>query len=573
MINLILRFIGLFSRLWVRLGVNPDHLDAILRVKLTMDDRRPGAFNRAQQRKSKKEVKNVSWVTIFMAGVMGAFYLYLLIGLATDDISGLTLFFIMFMLMLAITLVADFSYVLIDVKDNYIILPKPVSSQTVLMSRLLHILIHLSKLVLPMSIPGLVYMCIHAGAGGALAYLLDVLLATLMCIFFINAAYLVVLKFTTAERFKDIIGAVQVVFSVFLIIIYLVVPHSLGSVHVDAPFFLNKPYLYWLPPLWLAALWEVLRHPVGQTTVVWGLGIAGLVLSPLSMWVVVRFLAPSFNRRLSGLVGGSGDAKAPALTEKPVTGKTKRAPGYLALSRWLTRGSKEATGFEIAWLLTGRYRDFKMKVYPSFAYVIVYFIYFILIGDKGKPFVEKWHALPSGRMYILLIYSSSLAMISAIGNMVYSEKYKAAWVYYSSPIEAPGQILTGAVKAMIVKYFVPFYVLICVLAFWIWGMSVLPDLILGFVNILFFGGLLGLMSFRKMPFSAEVNVGQGSGRFMRGLFMLLIPGVIGVCHYLIRRLLPDFQPLIWVFAVLSGVLVWMVYSKYRELSWSQLDWS
>ena len=109
MINLILRFIGLFSRLWVRLGVNPDHLDAILRVKLTMDDRRPGAFNRAQQRKSKREVKNVSWVTMVMAGLMGAFYLYLLIGIATDDISGLTLYLVMFMLMLAITRVADFS--------------------------------------------------------------------------------------------------------------------------------------------------------------------------------------------------------------------------------------------------------------------------------------------------------------------------------------------------------------------------------------------------------------------------------------------------------------------------------
>jgi ABC-2 type transport system permease protein len=600
MIKFILRGVRAFSPIWKRLGVNPEHLDAILFVKLTMDDRRPNVYNRARQKKQKSEVSNSTWVTVLMSGFMGAVLLFVF-KVCTDDMSGLSLFFLMFMVMLSITLMADFSHVLIDVKDNYIILPKPVNAQTVLMARLLHILIHLSKMVIPMSLPALIYMSIHAGIVGGLLYLLDVILATLICILLINAVYLIILKFTTAERFKDIIGGVQIAFSIVLFTLYMVVPQIMGSINISESSFLDKPYLYAAPPLWLASLWEVLRHPVGQPAVLWAMAAAALVLSPLSIWIVVRYLAPNFDRKLSSLGSGTSETgtygsgaseagaygsgafaagtpesgiSAPAKGIKRKAGRGIKRKGYLAVSRWVTRGSAEATGFEIAWLLSGRNRDFKMKVYPSFAYVFVYFAYFILINNKDKLSVmERWRHLPSTHLYILLIYSSSLAMITAITNLAYSDKYKASWVYYSSPVAVPGQILTGAVKAMLVKYFVPFYMAVSALAVYIWGSGILPDLLLGIVNVTLFGAFMGFIYLKKMPFSKEFNTGEGTGRFMKGLFILLIPGIIGTGHYLIRRLLPGSQVLIWVALVLSGILVWVVYDRYRELSWAELDWS
>jgi hypothetical protein len=126
---------------------------------------------------------------------------------------------------------------------------------------------------------------------------------------------------------------------------------------------------------------------------------------------------------------------------------------------------------------------------------------------------------------------------------------------------------------MLVKYFVPFYAVISLLAVYIWGSGVLPDLLLGFVNVTLFGAFMGLVYLKKMPFSKEFNAGDGTGRFMKSLFILLIPGLIGTGHYLVRRFLPGSQALIWVGFVLSGILVWVIYSKYRELSWTQLDWS
>ena len=173
-------------------------------------------------------------------------------------------------------------------------------------------------------------------------------------------------------------------------------------------------------------------------------------------------------------------------------------------------------------------------------------------------------------MYILLIYMSSLAMISAITNLVYSEKYKAAWVYYVSPIKAPGEIQVGAVKAMLVKYFIPFYTGATIFAFYIWGIAVLPDMLLGLANVTWFGMLLGYIYLKKLPFSAHMTAEQGSGRFMKGLFIFLIPASVGFAHYLLRTTLPSSPWVIWIIFAMAACLVWVIYSKYRELSWAEL---
>ena len=577
MTKLILRLVRAFTPLWLRLGIHPGQLCAILQVKLTMDDRRPNAFNRVkQQKKKKKELNNGTLSLIFMSLVMGSLYLYSF-WVCEDYLSGLSLYFSLFMVMLSLTLISDFTYVLIDVKDNYIILPRPVNSRTVLVARLLHIMIHLGKMVFPMALPGIIYMIIKTGAWGGFVCLIDIVLATLVCIFTINAVYLIILKFTTTERFKDIIGGVQIVFSILLISIYYIGRSSLAaSIHLDQGMLLGNPYLFVIPPLWLASFWEVLRYPAGQPASVWGLAAAALVFCPGSIWVVIRHLGPGFDRKLSGLGSGTNISNAEtAISGMEKKDGHKRRPAtngiYPLISKWLTRSNAEATGFEIAWLLTGRNRDFKMKVYPSFAYVLVYFFYFAVFNGKGSV-TERWEHLSTTRMYIVLIYSSSLAMISAISNAVYSDKYKAAWVYYVSPVRAPGEILTGAVKAMVVKYFIPFYTLVTALAFYVWGAGVLPDMLLGLVNVTLFGVFMGFIYLKKMPFSSELS-GQAQGGFMRTLFILVIPASVGGLHLLLRYMLPEDHIVIWIVLALSAILLWLVYGKYRQLTWTELDWS
>jgi len=61
------------------------------------------------------------------------------------------------------TLIADFTAVLIDVRDNFIIIPKPINDKTFVLSRLLHIFIHLCKSVIPMCLPALIMLAVQNG--------------------------------------------------------------------------------------------------------------------------------------------------------------------------------------------------------------------------------------------------------------------------------------------------------------------------------------------------------------------------------------------------------------------------
>jgi hypothetical protein len=129
------------------MGVNTSQLNSILLTKLIIDDRRPNTLHQTGRRKS-KPVKGATLGTMLLSAVMGAFFL-ICFSIGKDYTTHLTVYFSMYIFLLASSLISDFTSVLIDVRDNYIILPKPVTDRTVLVGRLLHIIINLSNIVLP----------------------------------------------------------------------------------------------------------------------------------------------------------------------------------------------------------------------------------------------------------------------------------------------------------------------------------------------------------------------------------------------------------------------------------------
>lgn len=556
--KLLLRLVALLNPLWNKLGANVPQLMIILRTKLMMDDRRPNAYTqmRAQQKK-KKEAKGGSWAIVLMSLLMGIFYVFLLTLGKLDALLPMFVYFCAFMTMLMLTLISDFTYVLIDVKDNLIILPKPVNDRTVLLSRLLHIMIHVSKIVFPMAVPGMVFIAIVAGVLGMLWFFVMVLFASIFSIFMINALYLVVLRFTTPERFKEIINYLQIIFSVLIFAMYYLVPKLVNKATFENVDLLKMPYLSLTPPYWFAGGWVSVTY--GKWDVMYTSMLAcSLLLPVICLWVVVRYLGPSFNKRLSLVAGSGGETPVKAAAQQ----KKKL---YRKLARWLSNGKTEQLGFEMVWLMTGRSREFKLKVYPSLAYVVVYFAYLMLSGQKGTP-AETWRELPTTNTFILLMYISCFAFVTAISNLVYSSRFKSAWIFYSAPLAHPGQVLAGAFKAAMVKFFLPFYLLVSAFVVWVWGLHVIPDLVLGLVNITVLCLLFAFMFLKKFPFSMEMNAQNSGGKIMMSLLVLAIPGAFGALHYfIVGRYL-----LLGIFFVMSLALMWLVYVSYRDTSWEKI---
>src|SRR6187455_2300058 len=117
----LLTFTDLFRWLYIRLGVDYEQLRAIVEVKLMMDNRRQVI---AYTSKNKKEPANVFVWTLFFYALFGVF-VALALATVPSFILGMIIFFSYIMVMISMTLITDFSSILLDTSDNTIILPKP----------------------------------------------------------------------------------------------------------------------------------------------------------------------------------------------------------------------------------------------------------------------------------------------------------------------------------------------------------------------------------------------------------------------------------------------------------------
>src|ERR1700712_2229144 len=134
--KLFLRLVSFFYPILATTGVDTDQLNEILRIKLIMDNRRPKPMF-AARKNAKNTPQQSPWLISFFTLLMG-FFMGLVLTLNSMPYVGQTYYFIVFMVFMAITLISDFTTVLIDTRDQFILLPRPVNDRTIAVSRVLH---------------------------------------------------------------------------------------------------------------------------------------------------------------------------------------------------------------------------------------------------------------------------------------------------------------------------------------------------------------------------------------------------------------------------------------------------
>ncbi|CAN5563450.1 hypothetical protein BH10BAC3_BH10BAC3_37270 [soil metagenome] len=547
------------KNMYRKLGVNNAHLRAILTTKLIMDDRRPNTFNQVQQKKKEKPVAGATLGTMFMSAVLGMFFLYAF-KVGQDYTTHLTVFFSMYLFMLASTLIAEFTSVLIDVRDNYIILPKPVNDRTVVVARLLHILVHLTKLVLPMALPAVVFMAIKSTVWGTILFSILIGFNTLFTIFLINALYIIILRITTPQKFQSIISYFQIGFAIFMYGGYQIALRAIDKVALQGYNISTIKYIWLVPSYWFAGAWQGLSNFDMQPE--WIIATLLSFITPVaSIYVVIKYFAPSFNQKLSQISSSNPETTSLQKGTKTIS-TTSRYSATLA--QWFTKKGAEQMGFLFCWKMTSRSKDFKMKVYPSFGYVLVYAVVIFLNSDKLS--LQSIRTDPKqGKILLLsIIYFSSLMLVMAIAQIAYSEKFKAGWIYFTTPVKSPGYLISGAVKAVMLKYYIPIIILLAFPAILLLGITVIPNLLLGLSNLLLICSLIAYLNDKYLPFSASQTIANKSGAFIRGIFTLIIPGIIGLIHYALY----DFMIVISILCILSFSAAWLVIGSIKNTSWA-----
>ncbi len=558
----LLGLVMLPKRLYERVGINTRHLQSILATKLMMDDRRPNTFHQTRVRRKEKAITGATLGTMFFSALTGLLFLFSF-TVGENTVTQLTIYLSFFIFMLATSLISDFTSVLIDVRDNFIILPKPVTDRTFVLSRLLHIFIHVTKITLPLCLPGVIYLGINAGLWATVLFVIVIILVTIFTIFLINSVYILVLKFISPQKFHTIISYVQIFMAIFMYAGYQLLPRLAKNIVLTGYDLSNKAWTWLLPSYWFAQGWQFFYSPEINLPAMSG-ALLTIVVPPVSLWIVLKYFAPSFNQRLSLISGTSAETIS---STKPRLQKPRGNSLSRYVSRLVTRKGEERMGFLLTWNLTGRSRDFRLKVYPSMGYMLVYVI--VLIHNSANVNFEKvFTDTRSGRIAVIsVIYMCGFLLVMAINQMQYSDRYKAAWIYFSTPIKSPGLLITGSLKAAAIKFFMPLAFAIIMAALIFSGMQLIPNILLGLSNVLLGCLILALVTFKNLPFSISQNASQQAGGIFRGFLSLLIPGALGLLHAMIYG--------IWLVVLislgLSLLASWLLLDYLKTGNWLKVS--
>jgi hypothetical protein len=377
----------------------------------------------------------------------------------------------------------------------------------------------------------------------------------------VNAFYILILRFTSPEKFKSIISYIQIFFAIVLYASFQLLPRIVGQMENFNLHFSNSNWLITLPSYWFAAAWKVL-HTFQGSSLEYSAAVCALVLPFLSLWAVIKFLAPSFNRKLS-LISNSGESVATSSMPVPLENGKRKTTFIAKLASIATKPGAERMGFQFTWFMMARSRDFKMKVYPAIGYIVVY-IFIIFFNEKKLNIADIEQQTIAGRLIIITaLYFTSFLTTMAVAQLPYSDKYKAGWMYFVAPLQVPGHVINGSVKAAIVKFCLPFIIGLGIAGVALSGVAFIPNLILATINQMVICYTMVYFGFKDLPFAKKQGIDARAGNFLRNMFKMIIPFILAVLHYFIY----SSTPLIILALIISCVLLWLLMDTVKKFTW------
>jgi ABC-2 type transport system permease protein len=551
--KMILKAVLFCARLLVRQGVDFERLKIIAETKLLMDRRR--VYMNWRQRQQ-KENSNPLLITLAIYAFFGLFA-----GAMVFAVPSLALAMVLIhsylLFMMAMTMITDFSSVLLDTTDNQIILPRPVNSKTLFIARLVHILVYLLQFIIALALFPVIFIFARYGFAVGIVSIATVLLTGVFAVFITYLLYAVILRFSNEQKVKDIVGYFQIFMTIFFAVGFQIVPRLINFDNLSGDFHLHW-YSYLLPPVWMAVTLESIQQ-LNFDIIHSAMIACAFILPVVTFWLMIKYLAPSFANKLAALNVDAGSKKL------MTTAKPTRTSFSEKLSGLFCRSKTEIAGFEMVWKITGRDKGFKLQFYPSLAYMLVFI--FIFVFKSGKDVNTLWENLPSTQMFLFFIYLPMLSIGNGIMFVSFHENFLASWIYQSTPVAKPGQIISGSLKALLTKFFLPVFFILFLFSFYVWGVAIIDDFVAGFFNNVLIFLVIANLGDHYLPFSRQQNVKQQSGRFIKVLLQMLIIAALVGLHYLVLK--NDW--LIYCLIPVSAVGCYFLFKRIQNLPWFEIS--
>ena len=504
-----LKILDLFRPLFEAFGVEYEKMRLIVSMKLTLDKRKNNS----------SENKN---------SLMQSVILYLVIGLVAsriivmpiDIMTKMTVLFALIFVMLLTCFITDFSSVILDTYDRHIIGITDVKDITLNMAKIVHIIIYISIMSLSISAFSIIMILMAYNIGFCLLFILCMILMDFLLIMMTSVIYYLLIKIFKGEKLKDVLNLFQIFMIFVFSIMYYFITSSLSDIQINYTFSINA-YDLFIPFMWFASLFCVIFYGKIQTLYII-MAILGIIVPILSILIYIK-LTPAFERNLDKLEQVSYNEKD-SKSKKSFVSK---------LANKICKNNEEKSFFEFIYTNLSRDREFKTRVYPTLASgIIMPLVLFFVTYDRSISIMEYLKSLSTTNNF-LNIYLAVILLQNCILLLKYSKEYEASFIYDVLPISKKKNIYSAEFKVIIIKLFVPVFIIIGIPYLILFKAKFIVHLLISFVSTIFISMGTFRVNDKSLPFSEDYAVTANTSNFLNIIKSIGFVGVAVLLHYLI----------------------------------------
>jgi hypothetical protein len=543
MVRFALFLIGLFKSPIQWLGVDYAQFKILLGTKLTMDFRSsPTGFQTSSGKKRS-----------FLYQLMTYAIFGLLFGFASFSIGDLTLsltiFFSVIMVSLAMTLITEFTSVLFDQRDNSILLPRPISNRTLLLLRLVHIQFYTGFIAISLALGTAIILSVKYSVITVLIYFIAMFLSIWIVLIFTTFIYLIISKSVNGEKFKDLISYAQILMAVVIFGSYQLIPRIMDSAILKNVSITVHWWTYFIPPVWLAALVKMSLYKEISTPFII-LAVLAIAVPVAGAILLIRSMSKGFGNIL---LDASTETAAPKIRGSFKNRFSQRINSLMCIS------DMERAGWNLAVATTSRDRKFKQSVYPYFG-IMVIFAVVVLKPDLSNLIASLQDKSSYTRYFFIVICGFSGS--AAIMQLPFTDTPEASWIYKALPLVGYGHLITGVLKAILYRFFIPVYLLITIPSVLLWGPSILPQIVLSALGNILIILILRVLQNNELPFTQPRDMQQKGTNSLKAIFGMILMFLVAGAVYLTSLLSIWITILICLIA--SGFII-LLFNSIRKI--------
>ena len=504
-----LKILDLFRPLFEAFGVEYEKMRLIVNMKLTLDKRKNNS----------SENKNSLMQSVILYLIIG-FVASRIIVMQLDIMTKMTVLFALIFVMLLTCFITDFSSVILDTYDRHIIGITDVKDITLNMAKIVHIVIYISIMSFSISAFSILMILMAYNIGFCLLFILCMILMDFLLIMMTSVIYYLLIKIFKGEKLKDVLNLFQIFMILVFSIMYYFITSSLSDIQINYTFSI-KAYDLFIPFMWFASLFCVIFYGKIQTLYII-ISILGIIVPILSIFIYIK-LTPAFERNLEKLEQVSYNEKD-SKTKKSFASK---------LGDKICKNNEEKSFFEFIYINLSRDREFKTRVYPTLASgIIMPLVLLFVTYDRSISIMEYLKSLSTTNNF-LNIYLAVILLQNCILLLKYSKEYEASFIYDVLPISKKKNIYSAEFKVIIIKLFVPIFIIIGIPYLILFKAKFIVHLLIAFVSTIFISMGTFRVNDKSLPFSEDYAVTANTSNFLNIIKSIGFVGVAVLLHYLI----------------------------------------